>query len=194
MMAMAAAAGACGTSTVVSSTAGSIYVGAEVSGTSVDTSFAVILDGDSLSLALTTGAGQSLTVEQGTHSVELTSVASNCQVEGDNPRSVDVVALTSVTVTFQVSCATSGTVKVTIATTGPDQDDLYTLLVDQGAREMLVGPNQFVILTLSVGTHTLQLTGVADNCAVQGANPMEVESRENEVVGAGFAVACTAIS
>ena len=57
----------------------------------------------------------------GTHSVTLGDVATNCAVEGDNPRSVDVPVGDPVPVAFRVSC-TSGVRQWTTMTSGTDAD------------------------------------------------------------------------
>ena len=57
----------------------------------------------------------------GTRSVTLGDVATNCAVEGDNPRSVDVPVGDPVPVAFRVSC-TSGVRQWTTMTSGTDAD------------------------------------------------------------------------
>lgn len=47
-------------------------------------------------------------VDAGDHSVELTDVADNCTVDGDNPRTVTVTADATETVTFEVTCQAPG--------------------------------------------------------------------------------------
>ena len=44
----------------------------------------------------------------GVHVVALTSLATNCSVTGENPRSVSVVAGATATVAFAVTCSASG--------------------------------------------------------------------------------------
>jgi hypothetical protein len=44
-------------------------------------------------------------VEAGSHTVELTDVASNCTVDGDNPRNVTVESGEAAPVEFAVTCA-----------------------------------------------------------------------------------------
>jgi hypothetical protein len=60
-------------------------------------------------------------VTAGTHSVTLGGVATNCVVEGDNPRSVEVPVGDPVSVAFRVSC-TSGVSQWTTMTSGTDAD------------------------------------------------------------------------
>ena len=52
----------------------------------------------------------------GAHTVQLDNVASNCQVQGENPRGVIVAGNQTTTVTFQVICAaTTGTLTVAVS-------------------------------------------------------------------------------
>lgn len=53
------------------------------------------------------------------HEVELSDVAANCSVDGENPRTVLVEAAGTSDLTFQVSCAaTAGAVSVTVSSAG----------------------------------------------------------------------------
>ncbi len=47
-------------------------------------------------------------VDSGDHSAELMDIADNCTVSGDNPRTVTVDPDATETVTFDVTCETSG--------------------------------------------------------------------------------------
>jgi hypothetical protein len=179
----------CGTDAVVSTTSGfSVLV--QTSGESVDTAFGLKVDFDTTTHALKAGVTTTFSVIEGTYTLELVGVADNCSVEGDNPRTVKVGADEVVPVSYHVPCTTNGSVKVTITTTGPDRDDMYTLAFDTDYRTVLVGPNQFVVVSLPVGTHSVALRDVAANCAVQGDNPVQVNVVAGETVSTGFAVSC----
>ena len=185
-----AVAAGCSTADVVGSTAGSIVVGARVSGEAVDTAFSLFINADTTAWALTTGATKSFSAQEGTHTLHLKGVADNCTVSGDNPRSVVVGALQEVSVTFDVGCKANGDVKVTISTTGEDQDDMYTLAFDTDYRTMLVGPSQFVVLSLPAKTYSVSLRDVASNCSVTTPNPVSVTVERGKSTETGFQVAC----
>lgn len=183
-------AAACSSADVVGSTGGSLEVGVKVSGEAVDTAFSLFINADTTAYALTTGATRNFSAQEGTHTLELRGVADNCTVSGDNPRSVVVGASQTVPVTFDVSCTANGEVKVTIATTGEDQDDMYTLAFDTDFRTLLVGPTQFVILSVPARTYSVSLRDVAANCAVTSPNPVEVTVTRGARSETGFQVAC----
>src|SRR5213079_2800669 len=70
------------------------------------------------------------------HTVDLTRIAGNCTVSGQNPRTV-TVATNGTTTTFTITCAAlpppTGDLTVTNSTTGQDLDpDGYTVTVDGG--------------------------------------------------------------
>jgi hypothetical protein len=133
----------------------------------------------------------------GAHTLGLTGLAANCQVVGDNPRTVSIVAGQTVQVDFSISCTapgpTAGTLQVTTSTGGADQDtDGYTVTVDGGTAQP-IGPNAAIALNnISPSAHTVQLRGMATNCSVSGANPARVTVPAGASATAAFVITCTA--
>jgi hypothetical protein len=84
-----------------------------------------------------------------------------------------------------------GDLNVTTTTTGSDLDpDGYTVTVDGGPSQA-VGVNGTVTFTgLAEGDHTVELTGLAGNCAVSGANPSTVTVLFGGTATTTFAVTC----
>jgi hypothetical protein len=67
------------------------------------------------------------------------------------------------------------TVKTTVSGNGPIDPDGYRLNFDQHSVQS-VGVNDIVrIAAVSLGTHFVQLDGMASNCSVDGPNPRPVE-------------------
>ena len=182
---------ACGKSTTSPTTTGTVTVHVNATGTSVDTLFTVTVDG-SYTYSITTGEDQTFQVDEFSHTIELTDVANNCEVTSTNPQVIQITAGTETTLTFDVTCNTNGDVSVTIATTGDNQDDQYLLDFNSGFHTVPVGPRQTLTLSLPVGPYSIELTGVASNCAVQGANPVSVDIVEDSTATARFDIACTA--
>jgi len=106
--------------------------------------------------------------------VELTGVAANCAVNGDNPRTVDVTVGDTTSTTFEVLCEPGG-LHVTTMTTGMNLPDEFTVSVD-GAPDQVVGPNDSVVFaSLPAGVYDVELTDLPDHCEVVGGpNPREV--------------------
>jgi hypothetical protein len=131
-------------------------------------------------------------IATGARSVELTGVAANCTVAGDNPRSVTVTAGT-VSTTFEVTCAAlTGDLAVTTTTTGEDLDDGYTVSVDGGAAQAIGANATLTLPDLDPGTYSVELGDVAANCTVGGTNPRSVDVPAGGTGTAAFAVTCSA--
>jgi hypothetical protein len=133
-------------------------------------------------------------VEAGATTVELSGVAANCTVAGDNPRPVTVVAGGEVEVDFAIACVTgTGTLEVTTATSGAPVDPSgYTLSVDGGTAVAIGVSATRTIGGLAPGGHSVALGGVAGNCAVEGQNPRAVTIVESQTTTVAFAVQCSA--
>ena len=162
---------------ICSATSGSLEVTTATSGTSVDPDgYGLSVDGGT---SQPIGASATLAIPAlppGDHTVELTGVAANCTVEGDNPRTAAVAGDATAPVAFAVTCSTIlGSLQVTTTTSGTSPDpDGYALSVD-GAAPIPVGPNATVpVEGLLVGPHTVGLSGAASNCHVTGENPRSV--------------------
>jgi hypothetical protein len=84
-----------------------------------------------------------------------------------------------------------GSIRVTTATTGSDLDpDGYFVRVD-GGPDQLIGTNATITITgVAAGDHTLSLSHVAPNCAVDGANPRTVSVTSEATTEITFAVTC----
>jgi hypothetical protein len=66
--------------------------------------YRIVVDGQDKGPVASTGSSQIQWVRVGTRSVELSGIAGNCQVEGDNPRQIDVPIALAIPVDFTVNC------------------------------------------------------------------------------------------
>lgn len=88
-----------------------IFVSLYVTGTPADTSFAVLVDDQDIydilysDTSLTFEQLRILDVGNGTHTVELLGVPSNCSLAGDNPRTVNFDDWTAAQLSFQLACS-----------------------------------------------------------------------------------------
>lgn len=84
------------------------------------------------------------------------------------------------------------TVKIQAATSGEDPDlDGYGIVIDEGHTADFVPANGSVTFDLNEGSHSIELTGLAENCSVRGANPVTVTTRGREFVTVTFEVICS---
>lgn len=152
-------------------TGGTLEVAVRTMGQSIDSDgYGVSVDGTSVGAIDVNGSVTLTELAAGDHVVELTDVAANCTVAGDNPRTLTVSEGGTASTTFQVDCAlATGSLAVTTSTRGRETDtDGYALSVDGGAAVAVGVSETVVIADLPVGNHELELTGLAAPCAVVG--------------------------
>jgi Tol biopolymer transport system component len=130
-------------------------------------------------------------LDEGSYDAELTGLAENCSIDGDNPKSVDVTAGETSTVDFNLNCvATTGTLEVTTETTGDEVDeDGYTLLIDGGEENIGIAET-ITIEELEEGSYNPELTEVASNCEVADDNPRMVNITAGETTETTFTIGC----
>jgi hypothetical protein len=161
--------------------------------------FALLVDGSDRGLIGVSATADLSGLPAGTHTLGLTGLAANCQVVGDNPRSVAVIAGQTIQVPFSINCTapgpTAGTLQITTSTGGGNQDtNGYTVAVDGGTSQP-IGPNATLELAnLSASAHTVRLGGIAANCTVVGANPARVTVPNGGTAGVAFTITCVAIA
>ena len=129
----------------------------------------------------------------GDHQIELSGVASNCSVDGQNPRTISVEAGNTTSASYSVSCtATTGNLKINASTSGENQDaDGYTVTVD-GSNSQDIGPNGSVTFSeLGKGDHQVELSGVTSNCSIEGDNPWTATVEADTTVSDGVNVTCS---
>ena len=159
--------------------------------------FSVTVDGTDRGTMGTSGAVNISGVTAGDHLVGLSGVAANCQVQGENPRTVTVSAGGSGVVAFALTCsappANAGTLRITTATTGSEPDnDGYSLSVDGGAAQPVGANATMTLANMAAGAHAVNLAGVAQNCLVEEANPRSVTVSSGATAEVSFAISCTA--
>jgi hypothetical protein len=181
-------------------TTGGLQVTATTTGPSPDVDgYSVTVDGTEHGTLGTSGAVNVDGLAPGDHVVGISGVAANCQVHGDNPRTVTITPGAAASAAFTVTCAapppSAGTLRVQTATNGADLDpDGYTLAVDGGKAQPIGVNGTAVLANIAVGSHGVQLSGLASNCTIQGANPLSVNVPAGGMTDASFAITCGATS
>jgi hypothetical protein len=91
------------------------------------------------------------------------------------------------------STSSDGFIHVLIATAGSGLDaDGFILTVDGGDPRVISSGGSVTLDGLAQGTHTVLLSGIAANCAVQGDNPRSVLVGADGEATLSFTVACEA--
>jgi hypothetical protein len=157
--------------------------------------YQLLLDGVA---ALPIGTNASVTLPDlapGSHAVGLGGLAADCRVDGDNPRTVPVVAGDTTAVGLAVSCTPAppgaGTLEVTTRTDGTDQDaDGYSFTLDGGPSQPIGLAATTSIANLPAGTHAVQLLGVAANCTLAGPAQQSVQVPGGGTAEVVFSITC----
>jgi hypothetical protein len=134
-------------------------------------------------------------VTPGPHTVTLSDVATNCTAV-ELSQNVTVTAGATTNVSFTVTCTaippTTGTIRVTTATSGQSQDvNGYDFRVDAGATKSIGINDTKQVDNVSAGSHSVTLSDVAANCSAD-------ELSKNVTVVAGttlnvqFTITCVA--
>jgi Tol biopolymer transport system component len=173
---------------------GSIEVRVTTSGPG-PSSYDVLLDGANQGSVQSTATLAIGDVATGVHSVGLSALPANCQVQEANPQSVTVNAEATVPAVFSITCtvpaAETGTLAVRTVTTGNDSDG-YQVSVD-GAAPQPIGSNATIALpNTPAGPHSVQLSGLDSSCVLQGVNPRRVTVAAAATATVRFSVTCTA--
>ncbi len=175
---------------------GSIEVATSTTGDDLDPDgYTCRLDGGAHSRAIGTNDTEVMSdLATGDHTVELaeTSIADNCTVGGDNPRTVTVQANQTAEVTFNVTCAPlTGALEVTTVTVGDTLDpDGYTVTLDDATTEAIAINGIVTFLALEPGSHNVELDGVAKNCSVNGDNRQTLTITAGETTPVSFGISC----
>lgn len=92
-----------------------------------------------------------------------------------------------------VAAPAVGDLEITTQTSGPEPDaDGYAVSID-GAASQPIGPNATLRdAGLEVGTHTVELGGLAPNCTIAGDSRLAITVASGAVAAAQFAVTCAA--
>jgi hypothetical protein len=90
-----------------------------------------------------------------------------------------------------ISTDSDGRLEVIISSSGGGaDDDGFSITVDGGTAAILTQGGRAVLTGLSPGSHTVLLGGLAENCAVIGANPSTVTVGADGTAAVTFEVFC----
>src|SRR4051794_2198129 len=171
---------------VCTATSGGVVITTVTSGAAPDPDgYGVVLDGVDQGAIPANGQLSLTGLALGGHVVGLSGLAGNCSLQGDNLRAVTVAPGSSATVDYAIACAAppanAGSLRVITVTTGDNPDpDGYRFSLDRGENQPIQANATATITNLAAGAHRVQLSGLADNCRVQGNS-----SRTVNVPGGG---------
>ncbi|MEA2712055.1 MAG: hypothetical protein QOK27_16 [Gemmatimonadales bacterium] len=172
---------------------GSLQITTSTGGSDRDADgYTVTLDGVSLGPIGVSSTTTIANLAANTHSVGLADVATNCAVQGTNPRPIAITGGATAAVTFTISCAaTSGSIKVSASTTGVDLDgNGYTLTLDGANSQHLDATGSLTLGQVPPGSHTVALGDVALNCTPANGASRTLTVTVGATAEASFAVTC----
>jgi Tol biopolymer transport system component len=131
-------------------------------------------------------------LEPGEHLVGLEGWKPSCEVQGENPRPVNLAGGATTTVTFYVACAaTTGALTVHTVTTGDALDpDGYSNAIDGVGSGSLAANGSRTFSLLPEGEHEVAVAGVITNCRLEGEPTRPVSIRIGQTVDLTLSVAC----
>src|SRR5215213_571718 len=90
-----------------------------------------------------------------------------------------------------IDISSDGQIAVAVSTFGNDPDgDGFSVTVDGGTARFVAPGGQVVLDSLAEGSHSVLLTGLAENCQVDGTNPRSVVVESDGIASVSFAVVC----
>src|SRR6266511_818954 len=102
-----------------------------------------------------------------------------------------VLLLVAVSCRQDATGPTTGAVRVVLTTTGAELDpDGYSISVDGGPTQPVDINGTITLPALKAGDHSMALSGVAANCAVNGDNPRTVNVSAGGTALLTFSVTC----
>lgn len=90
-----------------------------------------------------------------------------------------------------INISSDGRIEVAVSTSGPDPDtDGFSVTVDGGTARFVAPGGSVVLDSLSQGSHSVLLGGLAENCRVEGSNPRSVVVDSDGRAAVSFDVVC----
>ncbi len=181
-----------------SATTGRLRITSTTTGPSPDTDgYAITIDG---AAGGTLAANDETTIgglTPGEHTAGIGGVSGNCQVEGDNPRSLSITAGSTAEAAFTILCLTpppsAGAIRITTVTNGSGVDENgYAFGIDGGGTQP-IGMNETIsVSSLGAGPHLVWLSEMAGHCTLSGENPRRVVVPDGGTVAVTFTLTCQA--
>jgi hypothetical protein len=101
-----------------------------------------------------------------------------------------ILVLAACDVTF-LSISTDGRLQITVVTNGSSLDTGgYRVRIDGAQAQPVAANGAITLAAISQGPHVVELSGLAENCAVEGENPRTVVVPNGETFSVSFVVMC----
>jgi len=133
----------------------------------------------------------------GPHVVQLTRLPDNCSVQGENPRTIQVVSNQVVSVQFDLTCvARTGNVEITTQTTGLDNPPNFEARIDGVAYPYVAVNGVVTLYSVTAGAHAVELRALGSNCSAAGGATRNISvsigTTTRDTARVRYDVTCTA--
>lgn len=92
---------------------------------------------------------------------------------------------------IMISISTDGRIEIFVGTMGADLDlDSFSVSVDGGAERIVPSGGAVTLTDLRDGSHSVRLSGMGEDCRVEGSNPRSVEVGPGGTASVAFEVRC----
>jgi hypothetical protein len=190
---------ACATTSAAPAQPGNIHITTATSGFDVDVNGYRAGVDNAPEQPVGTNASVTVTgIAAGEHTVRLADVATNCTVEGGNPRTVSVAGGATTEVAFVVNCGPGPTIELSTLTTGAnlDPDGYGVLLWQRAAGSRILAASAGVpangnvrFFGLPTGEYDVEVNGIAANCMQVNVLP-SVDLSSGGVVALALNLSC----
>jgi hypothetical protein len=103
-----------------------------------------------------------------------------------------VLALAAGCSDTMISVSSDGRIEVAVSTTGADVDlDGFSVSVDGGVEQFVAPGARVTLAHVAPGSHSVRLSGLAENCHVVGSNPRAVVVGLDGTATMDFEVSCS---
>jgi len=175
-------------------TAGVLQVVTASSGQNPDDGYTLAVDGLDVGVMGANDTVRTADLETGEHTVRLGDIALNCRLVGDPERNVFVPSEDTIETKYEVVCTDQvGNLRLVTSTTGlfPDADG-YEIVIESGSPITMRNTEVKTVGSVAAGVTQVRLleSSVADNCALQGANPRTIDVPAGGLIDTLFEVTC----
>ncbi|MDZ7657899.1 IPT/TIG domain-containing protein [Fodinibius sp.] len=102
-----------------------------------DNRYDLSIDGDAPSSVANSGIATFPDIEQGSHQLELSAIAENCSVQGQNPRTINITAGDTTSTSFDIKCQAVINDRIAFQTTRGSVADIYLMDPDGSNQQAL---------------------------------------------------------
>lgn len=165
-------------------TTGSVEITTSTSGDDQDGGYEISVDGTTESI----GSNETITIsdlEEGNYDAELTDVAENCSVDGDNPSSVNITAGKTTSTSFNVSCEAVADGNIAFISDRNESEDIFLMNADGSSPTNLTTNTDYDGLA-AISHDGTRIAFVSDRGGSHGLYVMNIDGSNVQLIKSGL--------